>query len=46
MRSFDLSLADGIRLEQYVNLILHGSEDTRRAKAAFADKREPMFEGT
>lgn len=45
VRSFDLPLAEGLRLEQYVNAILHGSEDTCIAKAAFAEKREPRFEG-
>jgi enoyl-CoA hydratase/carnithine racemase len=45
VRSFDLPLADGLRLEQYVNLILHGSDDTRLAKEAFAEKRRPDFSG-
>ncbi len=45
VRSYELPLADGLRLEQYVNLILHESEDTRRAKDAFAAKRSPDFEG-
>jgi enoyl-CoA hydratase/carnithine racemase len=45
VRSYELPLADGLRLEQYVNLILHGSEDTQRAKQAFANKRQPDFEG-
>jgi len=45
VRSYELSLADGLRLEQYANLILHGSEDTRRAKDAFAAKRQPDFNG-
>lgn len=45
VRSFDLPLADGLRLEQYVNLILHASDDTRLAKEAFAEKRQPKFSG-
>lgn len=45
VRSYELPLADGLRLEQYVNLVLHESEDTRRAKDAFAAKRPPDFEG-
>jgi enoyl-CoA hydratase/carnithine racemase len=45
VRSYELPLADGLRLEQYVNLVLHESEDTRRAKDAFAAKRSPDFEG-
>jgi len=45
VRSYELPLADGLRLEQFVNLVLHGSEDTQRAKEAFAAKRRPDFEG-
>lgn len=45
VRSYELPLADGLRLEQYVNLVLQGSEDTQRAKDAFAAKRRPDFEG-
>ncbi len=45
VRSYELPLADGLRLEQYVNLILHGSEDTRRAREAFAAKLQPDFKG-
>lgn len=45
IRSLDLSVADGLRMEQYVNLTLHASEDTGIAKQAFADKREPQFIG-
>lgn len=45
IRSQDLDLASGLRLEQYVNRILHNSEDTRAAKAAFAEKRKPAFKG-
>ena len=45
VRSFDLPLSEGLRIEQYVNLVLHGSQDTRIAKAAFAEKRQPKFEG-
>lgn len=45
VRSYELPLADGLRLEQFVNLVLQSSEDTKRAKDAFADKRRPDFEG-
>jgi E-phenylitaconyl-CoA hydratase len=45
VRSYELPLSDGLRLEQYVNLVLQGSEDTQRAKDAFAAKRQPAFEG-
>ena len=45
VRSFDMSLSEGLRMEQFVNRILHRSEDTRRAKEAFAEKRTPEFRG-
>ncbi len=46
IRSKDMSLAEGLRMEQFVNRILQQSDDTKEAKAAFADKRSPTFEGT
>ncbi len=45
IRSKDMSLAEGLRMEQFVNRILQQSADTKEAKAAFADKRAPTFEG-
>jgi len=45
LRSGDVSLSTGLRLEQLVNRILHRSEDTAAAKQAFADKRQPVFKG-
>ncbi|GAB5468346.1 MAG: crotonase/enoyl-CoA hydratase family protein [Rhodospirillales bacterium] len=45
VRSQDLDLASGLRMEQLVNRALHRSEDTQAAKAAFAEKRKPLFEG-
>lgn len=45
VKSQDMSLAEGLRMEQFVNLTLHGTEDTRRAKEAFAGKRQPEFRG-
>ena len=45
VRAQDMTLAEGLRMEQFVNGILHGSEDTAAAKEAFAEKREPMFRG-
>ena len=45
IRSKDMSLAEGLRMEQFVNRILQQSEDTKEAKAAFADKRTPTFKG-
>ena len=45
VRSQDMDLASGLRMEQFVNRILHQSEDTKAAKAAFAGKRKPEFKG-
>ncbi|MSP88436.1 MAG: enoyl-CoA hydratase/isomerase family protein [Alphaproteobacteria bacterium] len=45
LRGRDMDLATGLRMEQLVNRILQQSEDTREAKAAFADKRSPKFKG-
>ena len=45
VRSQDMSLSDGLRMEQFVNRILHRSEDTKAAKAAFANKEKPEFKG-
>lgn len=45
VRSLDMSMAEGLRMEQFVNRILHHSEDTKRAKQAFAEKRTPEFRG-
>jgi enoyl-CoA hydratase/carnithine racemase len=46
LRSRDMDLATGLRMEQLVNRILHHSEDTAIAKAAFAEKRKPDFRGS
>lgn len=45
VRGQDMSIADGLRMEQLVNAILHQSEDTKAAKEAFAEKRKPAFKG-
>ena len=45
VRSQDMDLASGLRMEQFVNRILHHSEDTKAAKEAFAEKRKPAFKG-
>ena len=45
VRSRDMDLPTGLRMEQLVNRILHESEDTQTAKAAFAEKRKPRFTG-
>jgi len=45
VRSQDMDIAVGLRMEQLINRILHHSEDTAIAKAAFAEKRTPEFKG-
>jgi enoyl-CoA hydratase/carnithine racemase len=45
VRSRDMDLQTGLRMEQMVNRILHHSEDTAIAKKAFAEKRKPKFTG-
>lgn len=45
LRSRDMDLPTGLRMEQFINRILHHSEDTAIAKAAFAEKRTPTFVG-
>jgi len=45
IRSGDLDLSTGLRMEQLINRILHASQDTRAAKEAFAEKRKPTFKG-
>ena len=45
VRSPDMDLATGLRMEQLVSRILHHSEDTKTAKEAFAEKRKPEFKG-
>jgi E-phenylitaconyl-CoA hydratase len=45
IRSRDMDLPTGLRMEQLVNRILHHSEDTKIAKTAFAEKRKPEFKG-
>ena len=45
VRSRDMSLADGLRMEQMVNRILQGSADVQEGRAAFAEKRPPRFGG-
>ena len=45
VRSPDMDLATGLRMEQLVSRILHHSEDTKTAKEAFTEKRKPEFKG-
>lgn len=45
VRSGDLSLAEGLRMEQLISRTLQGSEDVQEGRAAFAEKRKPDFKG-
>jgi enoyl-CoA hydratase len=44
-RGIDLTLADGLRLESDLNLLLSTTTDRAEGIAAFFDKREPRFTG-
>ncbi len=45
VRSQDMDLSTGLRMEQLISRILQGSEDNKTARAAFAEKRKPNFSG-
>lgn len=45
LRSRDLDLAAGLRLEQLMLRLLQTSNDVQEGAAAFAEKREPRFTG-
>lgn len=45
LRARDTPLHDGLRMEQAMNRLLAETEDAREGPAAFAEKREPRFEG-
>lgn len=45
IRSLDLPLAAGLRLEQVVGHVLHGSADTAEGRRAFAERRPAAFKG-
>ena len=45
IRSRDVDLATGLRMEQFVNRTLQASEDVQEGKRAFAEKRKPDFKG-
>lgn len=44
-RGLDLSLHDGLRLEQFLAEPLRQSEDAREGPLAFSEKRKPVFKG-
>ena len=45
IRSEDMSLATGLRMEQIANRLLWTTEDVREGPAAFAERRPPQFKG-
>jgi E-phenylitaconyl-CoA hydratase len=45
IRSRDLDLPTGLRMEQMMLRLLQGTEDVREGTAAFAEKRAPVFTG-
>lgn len=45
VRSRDMDLATGLRLEQVMLRVLQGSEDVREGTTAFSEKRAPSFTG-
>jgi len=45
LRSSDMDLATGLRMEQLINRLLMASDDAREGPAAFTEKRPPQFKG-
>jgi len=45
LRSRDLDLASGLRMEQVTNRMLMATDDAREGPKAFAEKRAPRFKG-
>jgi E-phenylitaconyl-CoA hydratase len=45
LRSQDMDLATGLRMEQAMNRLLQFTADAKEGPAAFSDRREPVFEG-
>ncbi|MDA8249403.1 MAG: enoyl-CoA hydratase-related protein [Rhodospirillales bacterium] len=45
LRSRDVDLGTGLRIEQMINRMLQFSDDAREGPAAFAEKRPPRFQG-
>jgi enoyl-CoA hydratase/carnithine racemase len=45
LRSFDVDMATGLRMEQVMIRHLFATEDVKEGRAAFAEKRKPKFKG-
>ena len=46
IRSGDMDLASGLRMEQMVSRLLQQTDDVKEGRAAFAEKRVPHFKGS
>jgi E-phenylitaconyl-CoA hydratase len=46
IRSSDMDLASGLRMEQMVSRLLQQTDDVKEGRAAFAEKRAPHFKGS
>ena len=44
-RGIQMSLAEGIRLEEYVSRTLTATQDAKEGPRAFAEKRKPVYKG-
>ena len=45
VRSRDMHLAEGLRMEQFANRMLSTTDDAKEGRLAFMEKREPVFLG-
>lgn len=45
LRSQDMTLAEGLRMEQLMQALLLSSDDAAEGRAAFAERRQPCFRG-
>ena len=43
LRARELSLSEGLRMEQLMNRMLTTTEDAKEGRTAFSEKREPRF---
>ncbi len=45
LRSRDMSISDGMRMEQFFSYLLQSTEDGKEGPRAFAEKRKPQYKG-